>query len=148
MVSRRVFVLGLVAIVAAAAFVGCSSTSTSPTSPDVETNRVSGTVRSDTDEPLAGITIWLVGDEVESTYQTTTDQYGSYLIQDVDMRSEESTQTSYVCYVNRTPTRTDAVNVDYAAWHQTVTVYATGTSTWDWELEYVGDSNPDSYVDD
>jgi hypothetical protein len=50
--------------------------------------------------------------------------------------------------VNRTPSRTSAVDADYATWSGSVAVPKGDVVTVNAEIEYIGGSNPDSYIDD
>ena len=152
--SKRVILhratFALVALVAVAAFSGCSSVE--PLDPWAETGRVSGTVRSDSGNLLAEIEIWLwveLDDEGgELRYQTETDEYGAYEFEGVEMTTQHSYETTYWIAANRTPHRSVSINTDYTTCRSTITVPKGDTCEWHAVIDYIGDpEDPEAYLE-
>ena len=152
--SKRVIlhrVVCAVAVLAAVAAVsGCSSVE--PTDPWSElTGRVTGTVRSDSEELLPGIEVclWLEpGQEgLELWYQTVTDENGAFEFDDVEMLTEESSETTYWIAANRTAVRSDPIDPDYTACRGSVVVPRDGTCTSHMVLE-ADPGDPEAYMED
>jgi len=152
--SKRVILhraaLALVALVAVAAFSGCSSVEPTDTWSE-QTGRVTGTVRLESGSLLAEIEVclWLEygAEGLEVWYQTETDEYGAFEFDAVEMATEQSSETDYWVGANRTPVRSNSVNPDYTSYRSTVTVPRNGTCTSHMVLDLeMGD--PDSYLED
>ncbi len=135
---------------AVAAFSGCSSVE--PTDPWSElTGRVAGTVRSDDEDLLPEIEVWLwvePGEEgLELCYQTETDEYGAFEFDAVEMVTEQSSETTYWIAANRTAVRSSAIDTDYYACRYAISVPQDETCTWDMVLE-CNPGDPEDYMDD
>ena len=154
--SKRVIlhrvVCGVVVLAAVTAFTGCSSVE--PADPWSElTGSVSGTVRSENENPLPEIEVWLwtelEGEDegAEVWYQTETDQNGAFEFDAVEMANEQSSETTYWIGANRTPARSNSINTDYTSCRTTVSVPRDGTCTSHMVLaEDPGD--PEDYMED
>ena len=152
--SKRVIlhraVCAVIALVAVVAFSGCSSVE--PTDPwSAETGRVTGTVRSDSEDLLSEIEVCLWteadGEGIELWYQTETDEYGAFEFDSVEMASEESSETTYWIAADRTPVRSSAINTDYTSCSGTISVAANETCTSHMVIdEELGD--PEAYMED
>ena len=153
--SKRVILhratYALLALVAVAAFSGCSSVEPEDAWAD-ETGRVSGTVRSDSGNLLPEIEVWLwvelEGDAGELRYQTQTDEYGAFEFEGVEMATQHAYETTYWIGANRTPYRSTSINTDYTSIRSTVTVPKGGTCEWNAVIDSIGDpDDPETYLD-
>ena len=143
-------VCAVVILAAAVAFSGCSSVA--PTDPwSEQTGRVTGTVRSDNDDLLQEIEVWLwvePGEEgLELWYQTATDEYGAFEFDSVEMVTAESSETTYWIAANRTPGRSDAINTDYTSCRSAISVPRDEVCTSHMVLE-ADPGDPEAYMDD
>lgn len=152
--SKRVILhratYALLALVAVAAFSGCSSVE--PLDPWAETGRVSGTVRSDGGDLLSEIEVWLWveidGEGGEIRYQTETDQDGAYEFEGVEMSTEHAYETLYWIGANRTPYRSASINTDYTSCRSTVMVEKGEMCEWHAVIDYIGGpDDPESFLD-
>ena len=152
--SKRVILhraaFALVALVAVAAFSGCSSVE--PTDAwSEQTGRVTGTVRLESGSLLAEIEVCLwveYGAEgLEFWYQTETDQDGAFEFDAVEMASEQATETEYWIGANRTPVRSNSVNPDYTSCRSELTVPRDGTCTSHMVID-VEPGDPEAYVEE
>jgi hypothetical protein len=142
--------LALVALVAVAAFSGCSSVE--PT--DVwseQTGRVTGTVRLESGSLLAEIEVCLwveYGAEgLEVWYQTETDEYGAFEFDAVEMATEQSTETEYWIGANRTPVRSTSVDPYYTSCRSAITVPRNGTCTIHMVID-IDAGDPEAYIEE
>jgi hypothetical protein len=122
-------ILRSAAVVAALALTivvaGCSSVE--PTDAwSTQTGRVTGTVRSDSGNPLPEIEVWLWADfgteGGEVWYETVTDQDGAWEIDGVEMETPHSQDATYWLGANRTAERTSPINTNYESWTGTILV--------------------------
>ena len=145
---RVMYAVAILAVVAA--FSGCSSVE--PTDPwSEQTGRVTGTVRSDGEELLSEIEVWLwvePGDEgLELWYQTETDEYGAFEFDSVEMMTVQSSETTYWIAANRTAVRSSSINTDYTCCRTEISVPRDGTCTSHMTLDY-DPGDPEAYIDD
>jgi hypothetical protein len=152
--SKRVIlhrvVCAVVALAAVVAFSGCSSVE--PTDPWSEaTGRVAGTVRSDSEDLLSEIEVWLwtegEGEGLELWYMTETDDNGAFEFDAVEMETEQSDETTYWIAANRTPARSNSIDEGYTACRTTVAVPKDGVCTAHLVIDAdLGD--PEAYMED
>jgi hypothetical protein len=154
--DRRV-ILRSVALVAAAAaltvlVVGCSSVEPTDTW-STQTSKVTGTVRSDSGNPLSEIEVWLWAELStegrEVWYETVTDQYGAWEIDGVEMATPHSYEASYWVGANRTAERSSPINSNYDSWTGTLTVPRGETVESHLVITWIDDGpdEPENYVD-
>jgi hypothetical protein len=152
-IVQRVFVLGLIGLLAAVVAGGCSSVD--PTDRwSSTTGSVTGTVRSSEGDAVEGVEVWLwtelSPDGQDVSYDTITDQWGSYEFPEVEMATQHSFQQTYWICANRTPERASSTNVHYGTVITTLTVERDSECVADMSIEAIDDNpdDPESYIED
>ena len=147
---HRVTAFGLVALVAAMAFAGCSSVGPADTWSG-DTGSLEGTVRSDAGQTLADIEVWIwtEWDGEDVWHQTTTDQAGEYEISDVLMPTTHTYSETYSICVNRTPESGTSIDTNYGTYRATIIVRRSEVSTADCVIVFIEDEpgEPEVYID-
>jgi hypothetical protein len=143
-IVRSLAIVGLLGLAVA----GCSVTGTDSAGSG-GMGSLEGTVMTGRGVPLAAIEVELWTDsglgDTQTEYHTTTNAYGRYSFDDVELSSTEETCE---IYVNRTRSDNSSINEIYGTYWQTVTMQKNDTVDLDLPIQELIPGDPQSMFDD
>ncbi len=142
--ARSLAIAGLLSLAVA----GCSVTGTDSAGSG-SVGSLEGTVMTGRGVPLAEIAVELWTDsgmgDAQTEYTTTTDMWGRYSFDEVEL---SSTQETCEIYVNRTRSEDISLIAVYGTYWQTVTMQKNTVADLDLPIEELGPGEPESLFDD